>query len=53
MVKIKNERIMKLIENSYNHRTQPTPADIRRFLDKIDVHGIEKTFIFAAYKNFT
>ena len=33
IIPLELDQFMKLIENSYNHRTQPTPADIRRFLD--------------------
>jgi hypothetical protein len=27
------DQFMRLVENSYNYKTQPTPSDIRRFLD--------------------
>jgi len=26
---------MRLVENSYNYHTQPTPHNIRQFLDKV------------------
>lgn len=33
IIPLELDQFMKLIENSYNHTTQPTPADIRKFLD--------------------
>lgn len=35
IIPLELEQFMKMIENSYNHKTQPTPKDIRRFLDKV------------------
>lgn len=33
IIPLELDRFMKLVENSYSYKTQPTPADIRRFLD--------------------
>ena len=35
IIPLELEQFMKMIENSYNYKTQPTPKDIRRFLDKV------------------
>lgn len=33
IIPLELDQFMKLVENSYNYKTQPTPVDIRRFLD--------------------
>ena len=33
IIPLELDQFMNLIDNSYNHRTQPTPAAIRRLLD--------------------
>lgn len=33
IIPLELDQFMRLIENSYNYKTQPVPADIRRFLD--------------------
>ena len=33
IIPLELDQFMRLIENSYNYKTQPEPADIRRFLD--------------------
>ena len=33
IIPLELDQFMKLVENSYNYKTQPTPSDIRRFLD--------------------
>lgn len=33
IIPLELEQFMRLVENSYNYKTQPNPADIRRFLD--------------------
>lgn len=35
IIPLELDQFMKMIENSYNYKTQPTPKDIRRFLDKV------------------
>lgn len=35
IIPLELEQFLRLIENSYNYRTQPAPNDIRRFLDSI------------------
>lgn len=33
IIPLELDQFMRLVENSYNYKTQPVPADIRRFLD--------------------
>lgn len=33
IIPLELEQFMRLVENSYNYKTQPAPADVRRFLD--------------------
>ena len=33
IIPLELDQFMKLVENSYNYKTQPAPADVRRFLD--------------------
>lgn len=33
IIPLELDQFMRLVENSYSHKTQPTPADVRRFLD--------------------
>ena len=33
IIPLELDQFMRLIENSYNYKTQPVPNDIRRFLD--------------------
>lgn len=33
IIPLELDQFMRLVENSYNYKTQPTPSDIRRFLD--------------------
>ena len=33
IIPLELDQFMKMVENSYNYKTQPTPIDIRRFLD--------------------
>ena len=35
IIPLELDQFMKMIENSYNYTTHPTPKDIRRFLDKV------------------
>lgn len=35
IVPLELDQFMRLVENSYNHPGQPTPQDIRRFLDEV------------------
>lgn len=35
IIPLELDQFMRLIENSYNHKTQPTPKDIRCFLDEV------------------
>lgn len=35
IIPLELDQFMKLVENSYSYKTQPTPADIRRFLDSV------------------
>ena len=35
IIPLELNQFMKMIENSYNYKIQPTPKDIRRFLDKV------------------
>lgn len=35
IIPLELDQFIKLIENSYNYKTQPTPDDIRRFLDYV------------------
>lgn len=35
IIPLELDQFMRLVENSYNYKTQPVPADIRRFLDYV------------------
>ena len=35
IIPLELEQFMKLVDNSYNYKTQPVPTDIRRFLDNV------------------
>ena len=35
IIPLELDQFMRLVENSYNHHTQPTPQDIRQFLDEV------------------
>lgn len=39
IIPLELDQFMRLVENSYNFRTQPVPADVRRFLDLVIEQG--------------
>ncbi len=43
IIPLELDQFMRLVENSYNYRTQPEPADVRRFLDLAIEQGEKAT----------
>lgn len=39
IIPLELNQFMRLVENSYNYKTQPAPADVRRFLDAVIEEG--------------